>query len=133
MLLMTNAPQEIENETEAEIEEQEGELTVIHFVTKPNLKYDFNWWVCVLPQMYIRPCGSEEKYSLVFAFNIPVSPNKHYFSDPHEHLHFTLFFHALPKGTTHIDIVELDGAGSVTYLNFYNVPMSKVANGIIMK
>ena len=47
MLLMTNAPQEIENEIETEIEEHEGEMTVIHFVTKPSLNYTCNWWVNV--------------------------------------------------------------------------------------
>src|ERR1019366_5038423 len=93
---------EIENEPQ----EQEGELTVIHIITRPNPIYKAQWWCSVRDDMFIRPVGSKEKLVLVYAHNITILPQKYYFKNRFEQLHFTLFFPALPKDTTHIDIIE---------------------------
>ena len=123
----------IHTETIEEFETQveEGELTVIHFITRPNVvNYTIGWWVNVIGSIFIRPCGTNDKLGLVLAHNIPVAPAKYYFKNAHEQLHFTLFFPALPKGTTHIDIVEEEGSNRIGLYNFYRVPMSKINSGV---
>ena len=117
-----------------ETKTDEGELTVIHFIVKPNtVKYAAEWWVQVQPRIFIRACGSKERLGLVYAHNIPVAPQKYFFKNGHEQLHFTLFFPALPKGTTHIDIIENQGGSMTRYFNYYRVPMSKINNRTPLK
>ena len=106
---------------------QEGELTVIHFLTRPDtVRYNVGWWVMCEGTMFIRPVGTKDKLELVYAHNIPIAPKKYFFRSAHEQLHFTLFFPALPKDTTHIDIIEIEGGSKQQYFNFYNVPLSKI-------
>ena len=110
-----------------ESDPQEGELTVIHFITRPDTdKYASGWWVEVMPDIFIRPIGTKDKSGLVFAHDIPIAPQKHFFKNIHEQLHFTLFFPALPKGVTHIDIIEKEGGSTKQYFNFYNVPLTRI-------
>lgn len=115
---------------EFETKVDEGELTSITIIATPNRKYDFGWWVRLLPDIFIRPIGTNERLGLVFALNIPIAPAKHYFKNINDTLRFTLFFPALPNGTTHIDIVE-DIKGDSSDFNFYNVPMTKIRSGIL--
>ena len=119
-VLTTNEAFELQTQT------QEGELTVVKIVTHPNSEFTEGWWVSVRPEIFIRPTGTQDKLGLVYAFNIPVTPEKHFFSYLGECLLFTLFFPALPKGTTHIDIIEVEGSKSRHHFNFLNVPMSIV-------
>lgn len=103
----------------------EEEPTVIHFITRPNLKFAGGWWVELYDSIFIRPVGSNERLGLIYAFNIPIAPSKHYFKHKNEELHFTLFFPALPNGTTHIDIIEKPG-GDSSFFNYYGVSMDKI-------
>ena len=109
----------------------EEEPTVIHFITTPSLKFDSGWWVELYDSIFIRPAGSNERLGLIYAFNIPIAPEKHFFQCKKEELHFTLFFPALPKGTTHIDIIEKPG-GDPSFFNFYGVSMEKINSAPIM-
>ena len=110
-----------------ENEPQEGELTVIHFITRPNtVKYKSGWWVELFSEIFIQPVGTPDKFGLVYAHNSPIAPAKHYFSHSRELLHFTLFCPALPKGITHIDIIEKIGGSGTQFYNFYNVALTKI-------
>ena len=118
---------ELETIEDFENEPQEGELTVIHFVTSPDVRqFSSGWWTNVLGDIFIRPVGTKDKLGLVFAHNIPIAPQKYYFKNGSEQLHFTLFFPALQKGTTHIDIVEKVGGSATQFFNYYNMPISKI-------
>ena len=122
--------QQIETIEEFETKVDEGELTVIHFMTYPSMKFTHGWWVMVEPEMFIRPVGTKDKLTLVFAHNIPLAPEKYYFRSRNEQLRFTLFFPALPKGTTHIDIIETLNKANNPF-NFYNVSMEKIRSGAL--
>ncbi len=127
-MIYTQAIEKTETQTD------EGELTVIHFITTPNaVKYHAGWWVQLQPTIFIRPCGTKEKFGLVLAHNIPIAPAKYFFRNKVEQLHFTLFFPALPKGVSHIDIIEQEGGSVTQYFNFYRVPMSKINNRVPLK
>ena len=109
-----------------ENEPQEGELTVIHFIARPDTRYPSGWWVDVIPDIIIRPVGTKDRLGLVLAYNIPIAPQKHFFKSVHEQLPFTLFFPALPKGVTHIDIIEKEGGSKSQFFNFYNVSLTRI-------
>ena len=127
-MMHTETIEEFETKTE------EGELTVIHFIVKPNTnKYTSGWWVQVQPKIFIRACGSRERLGLVYAHNIPIAPQKYFFKNGHEQLHFTLFFPAVPKGTTHIDIIENQGGSLTKYFNFYRVSVTEIYKGTPFK
>jgi len=131
-LILQNYHHEKEVE-DVENELQEDELTVIHFETYPNQKYNAGWWVTVQPEIFIRPVGSSDKLGLILAINIPVSPAKYFFKSKSERLKFTLFFPALPKETTHIDIIESRSKDVENPFNFFNVSMDKIRNGFLKK
>lgn len=80
-------------------------------------------WVQIYSTAFIRPSGSDKKYGLLKAINIPMAPNKHFFKRSGQILQFTLLFPALPKTVTEIDIVEKLAAGS--YFNFFRVALTK--------
>ena len=122
---------EFETIEDFENEPQEGELTVIHFITRPDTqRFVKGWWVRVCGEIFIRPSGTKDKLELVYAHNIPVAPRKYYFKNAHEELHFTLFFPALPKDTTHIDIIEKIGGKTSQHFNYYNMPIPKIKSPI---
>ncbi len=112
--------------------QQDGELTAIHIMARANVKkYIEGWWVSLQPEIFIRPVGANDKLGLVYAFNIPIAPDKYYFKSPMDSLLFTLFFPALPKHVTHIDIIEKIGGSTRDYFNFYSAPMDIIRTSIL--
>jgi hypothetical protein len=99
------------------------EYTRIDFIYKSPSYYINGGWVQIERNSFIRPVGSEKKYTLIQAINIPIAPTKHFFKRSGEYLHYTLLFPALPKSTRKIDIIEKEAAG--TYFNFYDINFSK--------
>jgi hypothetical protein len=85
--------------------------------------YPDGGWVQMYGSAFIRPSGSDKKYYLIKAINIPIAPNKHIFKKSGQLLQFTLFFPALPKTVTEIDIIEKLAPG--TYFNFFRVGLTK--------
>lgn len=98
------------------------EYTRIDFIYKAPSYYINGGWVQMESNCFIRPVGSETKYRLIQAINIPIAPTKHYFNRCGEYLRYTLLFPALPKNTRKIDIIEKEAPG--TYFNFYNIDFS---------
>ena len=98
------------------------EFTRIDFIYKSPSYYINGGWVQIEANTFIRPCGSQKRYTLVKALHIPIAPIKHYFSRSGEFLRYTLLFPALPKNTTKIDIIEKEAPG--TFFNFYNIDFS---------
>lgn len=86
-------------------------------------------WVQIDPRSYIRPVGSETQYPLVKAQGIPLTPQRHFFTNVNETLYYTLYFAALPKSVKSIDIIEKEiNTPGHHYFNFYGVSMERVRN-----
>jgi len=98
------------------------EYTRIDFIYRSSMIYINGGWIQMEQNAYIQPVGSTQKYRLVRAIGIPITPLKHYFKRQGEYYSYTLIFPALPKNTTKIDIIEKLAPGS--YFNFYNVDYS---------
>ncbi len=104
--------------------QQEEEYTRIDFVYKAKSYYHRGGWVNIRPDTFIRIPGSGDNFKLINAVNIPLAPQKHYFNSTKEWLAYTLYFPALPKGTSTIDIIEHEGPGG-NWFNFYGVSLEE--------
>ena len=103
--------------------ELSDEYTRIDFVYRAPQMYINGGWIQMESNAYIQPVGSQVKYYLLRAINIPIAPIKHYFKRKGEFHTYTLIFPALPADTTKINIIEKEAPG--TYFNFYNIDYSK--------
>ncbi len=100
----------------------DDELTRIDFVYIADRGYGNGGWVQIERNSFIRPAGSDVKYSLIKAINIPYAPIKHFFKCRGQVLRYTLLFPALPKNTKEIDIIEKLAPGN--YFNFFRVQLN---------
>jgi hypothetical protein len=103
----------------------EEEFTRIDFIYTAPKRYTNGGWVQMHPDCFIRPCGSSTQLKLVKAVNIPIAPSKYFFKKINEVLCYTLYFPALPTGTTSIDIIESESFDE-NWFNFYGVSLEQI-------
>jgi hypothetical protein len=99
----------------------EDEFTRIDFVYIAPKKYINGGWIQMDSGCFIRPIGSEIRYKMVQAINIPIAPAKYHFKSKGQVHHFSLLFPALPKNVKQIDVIEKLAEG--TYFNFFRVSL----------
>ena len=99
----------------------DDDFTRVDFVYIAPKKYINGGWITIDSGYFIRPIGSEVRYKLIRAINIPLAPSKYYFKSKGQVHQFTLLFPALPKNVKHIDIIERLAEG--TYFNFFKVAL----------
>ncbi|MGL2963905.1 hypothetical protein ACSVH2_08825 [Flavobacterium sp. RSB2_4_14] len=100
----------------------DDEITRIDFVYVATQKFGNGSWVQIERNSFIRPVGSDVKYKLIKAINIPYAPSKHFLKCAGQVLRYTLLFPALPKNTKEIDIIEKLAPGY--YFNFFRVQLN---------
>jgi hypothetical protein len=101
-------------------------FTRIDFIYRSSTIYENGGWISIEPLTYIKIIGSEQKYYLINAINIPIAPNKHFFNKQDERFTYSLIFPAIPNTTREIDIIERLEVGN--YFNFYSVNFSSWMN-----
>jgi hypothetical protein len=99
----------------------EDDFTRIDFVYIAPKKYSNGGWIQIDSGCYIRPIGSDVRYKMIRAIDIPIAPTKYIFKRCGEVHHFSLLFQALPKSVKFIDIIERLAEG--TYFNFFKVAL----------
>ena len=97
------------------------DFTRIDFVYISPKMYVNGGWIQIDSGCYIRPIGSNTRYKMIQAINIPIAPTKYYFKSKGQVHHFSLIFPALPKNVKQIDIIEKLAEG--TYFNFFRVQL----------
>jgi hypothetical protein len=97
------------------------DFTRIDFVYISPKKYINGGWIQIDSGCYIRPIGTDTRYKMVKAVNIPIAPTKYHFKACGQVHHFSLLFPAIPKNVKQIDIIEKLGDGS--YFNFFRVAL----------
>ena len=107
----------------------DDDFTRIDFVYIASKLYKNGGWIQIDSECYIRPIGSEVRYQMVKAINIPLAPSKYYFTSKAQVHHFTLLFPALSKTVKHIDIIEKLAVG--TYFNFFKVALQHQETALI--
>ena len=95
--------------------------TRIDFVYISPKDYKNGGWIQMDANCFIRPIGSEIRYKMKQAINIPIAPNKYHFKRSGQVLRFSLLFPALPKEVKAIDFIEKHAEG--TYFNFFNIAL----------
>jgi hypothetical protein len=99
----------------------DDDFTRIDFVYIAPKQYINGGWIQMDSGCFIRPIGSEVRYKMVSAINIPLTPSKYYFKSKGQVHHFALLFQALPKNVKQIDIIEKLAEG--TFFNFFKVAL----------
>lgn len=99
----------------------DDDFTRIDFVYIATKNYINGGWIQIDSGCYIRPIGSEVRYKMIRAIDIPIAPTKYIFKRCGEVHHFSLLFPALPKSVKFIDIIERLAEG--TYFNFFKVAL----------
>jgi hypothetical protein len=99
----------------------DDDFTRIDFVYIAPKQYINGGWIQMDSGCFIRPKGSEVRYKMMQAINIPIAPSKYYFKSKGQVHHFTLLFPALPKSVKQIDIIERLAEG--TFFNFFSVAL----------
>lgn len=99
----------------------DDDFTRIDFVYIAPKQYINGGWIQMDSGCFIRPLGSEVRYKMVSAINIPLAPSKYYFKSKGQVHNFSLLFPALPKSVKQIDIIERLAEG--TYFNFFRVAL----------
>jgi hypothetical protein len=96
------------------------EFTRIDFFYISSRLYVNGGWIQMHPSCYIRPKGTDLKLTMIKAEGIPIAPIKYHFQCQGQAHSYSLYFPALPKGTTMIDVIERDGHYPNDF-NFYCV------------
>ena len=83
---------------------REESQTIVHCRYVSKRKYINGGWVNIFPTTYL--VNGDEKLELLYADNIPMAPEYHFFNHPGEIKEFTLFFPAIPKDWKMFKMVE---------------------------
>lgn len=81
--------------------------TIIHCQYTSPEKYPNGGWVNIAQTTYLCNDRDNTMLPMIQVFNIPVSPEKHFFQKPNQTKRFTLFFPAMPENWTSFSIVEV--------------------------
>ncbi len=111
-------------------------ITVTNLETKVDFGYQATsyytkgGWIKISPKTFIRPKGSNQKYILTNATNIPYGPEKLHFNSSIEWRYFSLHFPPLPEylnlnsiapeSIKVIDLIEIEN-GTENEFNFYGI------------
>lgn len=71
--------------------------TIVHCIFTSAPVYNNGGWVTIWPTTYLVHSETKERLQMLFAYNIPVAPVKHYFQQAGQKLRFTLIFPKLPE------------------------------------
>lgn len=100
--------------------EMAEDFTVVYFSFKMPEDFIYGGWVAAKKEMFLRDVKTNDRFFLQRVTNIPLLPERHYFSRSGEQLDFEIYFDPIDLSkTTHIDLIEDPKGG----LNFYNVSL----------
>ena len=100
-----------------------SEQTRIEFYYKPPSRYDKGGWIQIDGETYITTDGGKTKLKLIESVDIPIAPEKHYFTEANTtHIFWLIFPKISPKIKT-LDIIERNEPGS--YFNFFQLDLTR--------
>ena len=89
-------------------------------------------WIRMSADSYIRVKGSEVKYKLTHADNIPLAPELLHFKSNKDWQYFSLFFEAIPKKSCSIDLIEVENPDKNDF-NYYGIQLDLISAEEIIK
>jgi hypothetical protein len=101
------------------------QFTQIDFGYAAPWMYIKGGWIDIAPQTYIRKVDSKEKFKLINALNIPISPERHDFETKSDWKVFSLFFEPIPIKDCVIEIIEKENPNENNF-NYYGISLEDV-------
>lgn len=105
----------MENEmlwTELALRAQETEgQTVVHCRYVSQTKYQNGGWVNIYATTYLVNPDTKDMLAMAQAFNVPVSPARHFFKQAGQLKQFTLLFPQVPKHWKRFHLLEVADTG----------------------
>ncbi len=103
-------------------------------VTKVETKIDFGYqatdfyddggWIKINPLTFIRPSGTNKKFILTNAYNIPYGPEVLQMNSTIGWRYFSLTFHPIAEGIDLIDLIE-EEFGDKNDFNFFRIKLNE--------
>jgi hypothetical protein len=87
-------------------------------------------WIRIAQHTYIEVQGSQKKYELIEAKNIPLAPEKFEFESKEDWRVFSLYFKPIPLKSCVIDIIEEEQPDEKDF-NFYGVSVNVDQNRVV--
>lgn len=108
-----------------------SEQTRIEFFYKPPSHYHKGGWIQIDVDTFITPDGGKTKLKLIESVDIPIAPEKHYFTEANTtHIFWLIFPKISPKVKT-LDVIERNEPG--TYFNFFQLDLTRWGTSQIKK
>ena len=101
------------------------QFTQIDFGYAAPWMYIKGGWIDIAQQTYIRKVDSKEKFKLINALNIPISPERHDFETKSDWKVFSLFFEPIPIKDCVIEIIEKENPNENNF-NYYGISLEDV-------
>lgn len=94
------------------LEAQQAEAqTLIHCSYVSQDKYKNGGWVNIFPSTFLVNPDTKDMLALAQAYNVPVSPARHYFKEAGQLKQFTLLFPQVPKHWKRFHLLEVADKG----------------------
>lgn len=87
--------------------------------------YERGGWIRIAPYTFVQVHGSDKRYALIEAQNIPIAPEQLNFESTEDWKVFTLFFEPLPLKDCTIDLIEEEKPEDTDF-NFYGIKLTKI-------
>ena len=100
-----------------------SEQTPIEFFYKPPNHYDKGGWIQIDGDTYITTDGGKTKLKLIESVDIPIAPEKHYFTEANATHIFSLIFPKISPKVKTLDVIERNEPG--TYFNLYQLDRTR--------
>ena len=94
------------------LEAQQAEAqTLVHCSYVSQDKYKNGGWVNIFPSTFLVNPDTKDMLALAQAYNVPVSPARHYFKEAGQLKRFTLLFPQVPKHWKRFHLLEVADKG----------------------
>ena len=94
------------------LEAQQAEAqTLVHCSYVSQDKYKNGGWVNIFPSTFLVNPDTKDMLALAQAYNVPVSPARHYFKEAGQLKQFTLLFPQVPKHWRRFHLLEVADKG----------------------
>ena len=94
------------------LEAQQAEAqTLVHCSYVSQDKYKNGGWVNIFPSTFLVNPDTKDMLALAQAYNVPVSPARHYFKEAGQLKQFTLLFPQVPKHWKRFHLLEVADKG----------------------
>jgi hypothetical protein len=79
-------------------------------------------WIRISPETFLSVHGSEKRFKLTHADNIPIAPDHHHFESTKDWQYFSLYFEPIPQKSLYFDLIEVENPDENDF-NYYGIEL----------